>query len=140
MDPASPDDPFEGVPDDPPTMTIVFQPPRVERASFTIAPADPVAEAAHRVLSEDFRRRLQRTESEVAMSTAAEREGLCDWLGSMLHRPPLERPGAAYRPMRALVEALWWDLSDRTPADASDPDAGNPRLADNHPWGEGPDA
>ena len=117
MDPVSPDDPFEGVPDDPPTL----------------------AQQAARVLSADYHRRLQRTESEVAMSTAVEREGLCDWLGSMLHRPPLERPSVAYRPMRALVEALWWDIAFRTPADASDPDAGNPRLDDNHPWGEGPD-
>ena len=100
---------------------------------------DPIAADARRVLSDDLRRRLQRTEHEVSVMTQAEREGVADWLGGMLHRPPLERPTAAFRPMRALVEALWWDLADRTPADATDPDAGNPRLDAAHPWGEGPD-
>jgi hypothetical protein len=90
-----------------------------------------------RVLTDDFRRRLQRAEVEVDLMTQAEREGVLEWLGSMLHRPPLERPSRAWRPMRALVEALWWDLADRTPADPMDPDAGNPRLVPNHPWGEG---
>lgn len=110
-------DPFEGIPEEPPG----------------------VPEQVRRVLSEDFSRRLQRSESEVAMSTAVEREGLCDWLGAMLHRPPLERPTPAWRPMRALVEALWWDLSDRTP-DLTEPLALSPRILANHPWGEGEDA
>ena len=100
--------------------------------------ADP--DPARRVLSEDFLRRLQRTEHEVSVMTQVEREGVADWLGGMLHRPPLERPGPAYRAMRALVEALWWDIADRTPADPADPDAGNERLVPNHPWGEGSDA
>lgn len=100
---------------------------------------DPIAAEARRVLSEDFARRLQRTEHEVASMTQMEREAVADWLGGMLHRPPLERPTAAFAPMRALVEALWWDIADRTPADPDDPDAGNPRLDAAHPWGEGPD-
>lgn len=99
---------------------------------------DPATEA-RRILSEDHARRLQRAESEVAAMTQIEREAACDWLGSMLHRPPLERPHRAWVPMRALVEALWWDISDRTPADPENPDAGNERLVPNHPWGEGSD-
>ena len=79
-------------------------------------------------------------EHEVEAMTQMEREAVADWLGGMLHRPPLERPSAAYRPMRALVEALWWDIESRTPADPADPDAGNPRLVANHPWGQGEEA
>lgn len=100
---------------------------------------DPAAEAAL-VLSDDFARRLQRAEQEIATMTQAEREATCDWLGSMLHRPPLEKPTRAWLPIRALVEALWWDVADRTPADATDPNAGNERLVPNHPWGEGDEA
>lgn len=102
--------------------------------------SDGMSERAERVLSDDFRRRLQRTEVEVDLMTQPEREGALDWLGSMLHRPPLEKPSRAWKPMRALVEALWWDLADRTPADPTDPDAGNERLVPNHPWGEGTEA
>ena len=101
--------------------------------------AEPTGDAIRRILSDDFRRRLQRTEHEVSVMTQMEREAVADWLGGMLHRPPLERPTAAFAPMRALVEALWWDIADRTPADVTDPDAGNPRLDAAHPWGEGPD-
>lgn len=102
-------------------------------------PSDPATEAK-RVLSDDFKRRLQRAEHEVDAMTQAEREATADWLGAMLHRPPLERPNRAWVPIRALVEALWWDIADRTPADATDPDAGNERLVPNHPWGEGAEA
>ena len=101
-------------------------------------PSDTM-QAVRGVLSEDFARRLQRTEHEVSVMTQVEREGVADWLGGMLHRPPLERPVPAYRAMRALVEALWWDIADRTPADPADPDAGNERLVPNHPWGPGSD-
>lgn len=101
---------------------------------------DVLADEAKRVLSDDFKRRLQRAEHEVESMTQAEREAIADWLGAMLHRPPLEKPNRAWRPARALVEALWWDIADRTPADPADPDAGNPRLDANHPWGEGDEA
>ena len=111
------DDPFEGIPEDP----------------------VPLAVQARRVLSEDFRRRLQRTEQEVHDASGTEREALANWLGGMLHRPPLERPTPAFRPMRALVEALWWDIADRTP-DPAIPDALSPRIIGQHPWGEGTDA
>ena len=103
-------------------------------------PAITLEQASQRILREDFLRRLQRTEHEVEAMTQMEREAVADWLGGMLHRPPLERPSAAYRPMRALVEALWWDIESRTPADPADPDAGNPRLVANHPWGQGEEA
>ena len=101
------------------------------------APPDPLRDEAKRVLSEDYHRRLQRAEVEIDLMTQAEREATADWLGSMLHRPPLEKAHRAWVPMRALVEALWWDIADRTPADPTDPDAGNERLVPNHPWGEG---
>lgn len=132
MDPAaSPDlDPFEGISD------LSYHGIDLSSRGSAVQPI-PLATAARSVLSEDFRRRLQRTEHEVASMTQAEREGVIDWLGAMLHRPPLERPNRRWLPMRALAEALWWDLADRTPADPDDPDAGNPRLDANHPWGEG---
>jgi len=104
------------------------------------APPDPLAAEAHRILSDDHRRRLQRAEWAIDDLTQMQREAACDWLGAMLHRPPLERPSAAWAPMRAIVEALWWDVSDRTPADPMNPDAGNERLVPNHPWGEGSEA
>ena len=98
-----------------------------------------IEEQVRRVLSDDHLRRLQRVEAEMAMTTGTEREALCEWLGGMLHRPPLERPSVAYRPMRALVEALWWDLADRTP-DPAEPLHLSPRIIPNHPWGEGAEA
>ncbi len=103
-------------------------------------PRAKVREAILSVLRDGSNERLQRTEWEVATMAQVEREGVCEWLGSMLHRPPLEQPSRAWKPMRALVEALWWDLADRTPADPADPDAGNERLVPNHPWGEGSEA
>jgi capsid protein len=106
----------------------------------SVAPPDPLATEARRILDDDFRRRLQRTEWAIDELTQMQREAACDWLGAMLHRPPLERASAAWRPMRAIVEALWWDIADRTPADPMDPDAGNERLVPNHPWGEGSEA
>ncbi len=99
----------------------------------------PLAKEAKRVLSDDFKRRLQRAETEIAMTTAVEREALCEWLGGMMFRPPLKNPTAAFAPMRALVEALWWDLADRTP-DPAEPLALSPRIIDGHPWGEGPES
>ncbi len=99
--------------------------------------ADTLARQATRVLSDDFRRRLHMVEEAVAGMSQAEREGVADWLGAMLHRPPLEKPSRAWLPMRNLVESLWWEIAHRTPADPQDPDAGNERLVPNHPWGEG---
>lgn len=108
---------------------------------FDAAPPPPpsrLSEQVRAALLEDVRRRLTRTESAVAGSTAMERVAICEWLGGMLHRPPLERPSPAYRPMRAFVEALWWDLADRTP-DPLEPLALHPGILPSHPWGDGPD-
>lgn len=112
-----PDDPFEGI----------APPPHPARIAVDVLVA---AERA---------RRLWRTEEAVAGSAAAEREALCEWLGGMLHRPPLASPTAVWAPMRALVDALWWDLADRT-SDPLEPLALSPRILPSHPWGEGPDA
>lgn len=95
-------------------------------------------EVIRKSLRADRERRLMRTEAAIAGSSQAEREALCEWLGGMLHRPPLERPTAAWVAMRALVEALWWDLADRTP-DPLEPDALSPAILPQHPWGEGVD-
>lgn len=134
------DDPFDESATDLPTRLVHG----VDFANLVVVPAPrnhgATAVEAARVLSEDFRRRLQRTEVELAAMSQMEREALAEWLGGMLHRPPLEKPHAAWRPIRAFVEALWWDVADRTPADVDDPDAGNPRLVPNHPWGEGEEA
>lgn len=100
------------------------------------SPVERVAEAIQRALHADDERRLLRTEAAIAGSSQVEREALCEWLGGMLHRPPLEKPTAAWVAMRALVEALWWDLADRTP-DPLEPDALSPNILPNHPWGEG---
>lgn len=97
-----------------------------------------IAAIVHEALRADGERRLMRTEAAIAGSSQAEREALCEWLGGMLHRPPLERPTAAWVAMRALVEALWWDLADRTP-DPLEPDALSPAILPQHPWGEGVD-
>lgn len=95
-----------------------------------------IAALIQQALHADDERRLLRLEAAIAGSTQMEREALCEWLGAMLHRPPLERPTPAYRPMRAVIEALWWDLHDRTP-DPLEPDAPSPAILPNHPWGEG---
>ena len=122
-------DPFDGPP-----------PPRTDTAAGIARPArGDIAALIQQALHADDERRLLRLESAIAGSTQMEREALCEWLGAMLHRPPLERPTPAYRPMRALVEALWWDLHDRTP-DPLEPDAPSPAILPNHPWGEGSEA
>lgn len=95
-----------------------------------------VRDAVLSALRAERGRRLERSEAAIAGSSQLEREALCEWLGGMLHRPPLERPTPAYVPMRALVEALWWDLADRTP-DPLEPEALSPAILPNHPWGEG---
>ena len=92
---------------------------------------------ADAVWRSDRSRRLLRLEALVAGLPREEREDIAGWLGGMLHRPPLENATEAWLPMRQVVEALWWDLESRTPADPADPDAGNERLVPNHPWGEG---
>lgn len=95
-------------------------------------------EAADALLSavrRDLRERLSRAESVVSGASQEERVGIASWLGGMLRRPPLDRPSPAWNAMRALVDALWWDIHDVTP-DPLEPDAPNPRLEASHPWGE----
>ena len=69
------------------------------------------------------------------------RLGIADWLGGMLRRPPLSRPDASWAPIAAFVDALWWDIHDRTPDPLSPEIEGlgivpqtHPRLIENHPW------
>lgn len=93
------------------------------------------AEALLSAIRRDQRDRLNRAESVLLGCNEEARLGLAEWLGAMLKRPPLHHPSAGFRPMAALVEALWWDIHDVTP-DALDPDAPHPRLAESHPWRE----
>lgn len=115
-DPA--EDPFEGIPEAPPSLAV------------------QASRALRDLTASERARRLWRSEEAIVYSTQLEREALCNWLGGMLHRPPLERPTPAFRPMRAIVEALWWDLSERTP-DPLEPLALSPLILAEHPWGEG---
>lgn len=109
-----------------------------------IAPCDPATGA---IIEDPIRtwdaseraRRLWRTEDAITFSTQVQRESLANWLGTMLHQPPLDRPGTAYAHIRALIEALWFDLADRTP-DPLEPLALSPLILEAHPWGPGPDA
>lgn len=119
-------DPFEGPA--PVLMDSASGAPRHARGD--------IAEIIRQALHAEDERRLLRTEAAVAGSSQIEREALCEWLGGMLHRPPLERPTAAWMAMRGLVEALWWDLADRTP-DPLEPLGQSPNIQPNHPWGEG---
>lgn len=84
--------------------------------------------------------RMHRTESVLNVSEEV-RLGVADWLGGMLRRPPLDKPDAAWAPIRAFVEAAWWDLHDLTPDPLSPAIDGvgmvpvtHPRLFANHPW------
>lgn len=93
------------------------------------------AEALLAAIRVDAKDRLQRAESVLLGCNEEARLGIADWLGAMLKRPPLARPTAAFGPMAALVEALWWDIHDVTP-DALDGESMHPRLAENHPWSD----
>ena len=95
----------------------------------------PLSEETKAILRADTARRLHRTEAAIAASTEEERLGLASWLGGMLRRPPLADPAPAWRAMRDLVDALWWDLADRT-ADPLEPLAMHPRLDESNPWGK----
>lgn len=98
-----------------------------------------LAEIIREAIHADAEARLQRTESVIGGLSAGDREALCEWLGGMLHRAPLERPTRAFAPMAALIDALWWDIAYRTP-DPLEPDALSPAIIPNHPWGPGADA
>jgi hypothetical protein len=130
------DDPFEGL-DQPVALTTLHA---INASADLYRPLTPEHEERVRRTIRAALRPLERTLIEVAALNTEERIGLCEWLGGMLHRPPLERPTAAYRPMRAFVEALWWDLASQTPDPLGTADSIHPRLADNHPWGEGPES
>lgn len=93
------------------------------------------ADALRASIKRDRFERLHRAESVVSGCNEEERLGIAAWLGGMLRRPPLDKPSPAWDAMRALVEALWWDLHDVTP-DPLDPDVPHPRLAASHPWGD----
>lgn len=94
---------------------------------------DPDREAFAQHLRRTAGDRLHRVESFLDGTNAEQRLEVAGYLGGLLERPPLNDPGVTYAASRALVEALWWDVADRT-RDPLEPMHPHPRLDDHHPW------
>jgi len=94
---------------------------------------DPDREAFAQHLRRTAGDRLHRAESVLDASNTEERLQIAAFLGMLLERPPLLHYTVAYRAIRAFIDALWWEVADRT-RDELDLIHPHERLNDHHPW------